>query len=465
MNLTLPNLDVPIRIIHFELPPLLELADLKSLARLRRTLDARINGESSSVPIDRLDALRERIRTMPFKEATKVPNRESLLLTLYLLDQGKGYMRPFDARMCDELFGDGAVLLRSRSRLAQAANLFFAHFDRLPGHPELALVLRKALLSFDPKRMHHAQISRWREHIQLFTIDGPQSLVAKVRNQDTLLTVAQQCGVPSPSQFFEIAQRHYLLAGLRNIVFGSDSPLFDELIAQRETILTDGQALGAAALRILVDRSIRENSGRLPDRWGMRVAVIGCDPRLPRRSKEFNRWWSWAANTELDVAKGWFTGTDLKEFLAILKGSLGTNAERMFERREQFLLERHRAGKIRDARLVLIDDAMRDAQTRFKDQLPSSFARMRRNVNGISVICLRFDDFYMVEGTHIFSLRLFKKFPIADFWERSESLFSLRNFQDKSDKAIPHQGDWEQKFANALIEAPFHLTWNAVQEL
>ena len=42
-------------------------------------------------------------------------------------------------------------------------------------------------------------------------------------------------------------------------------------------------------------------------------------------------------------------------------------------------------------------------------------------------------------------------------------MFSLRDFQEGSDKAIRHQGDWELKFENALMQSPFHLTWHDVR--
>lgn len=463
MNLIAPILDIAPRSIHFELPLLPRLADLKSLDRLRARLDERASGELNAVLRDRLESLRERLRTMPFAEATNVVGRERLLLTLYLLDQGEGYMRPFDERVCEELLGDGSEL-RLLSRLRQAAHLFFAHFDHLPGHPTLGRLLRKALAQPDAASHRLAQAKCWRESREsLFTSDGPQRFVAQVRDQEKLLAAAERCGVLQPSRFFELAQQHYLLAGLRNLPFGDDAPIFDELIEQRATALTDGQPIGVAALKILISRCIKENKSRLPDKWGARIAMLGCDPRLPRRSLEFNRWWAWAGDPELAVVLQWFTGADLTKFLALLRGSLGPDAERMFERRERFLRALQNTGKIRDARLVLVEDAMRDARARFRDQASTSFARMRANAGGISVICLRLDGFYMVEGTHNFSLRMFQNFPIRAFWERERSMFSLRDFQEGSDKAIRHQGDWELKFENALMQSPFHLTWHDVR--
>ncbi len=460
MNLISPSLDIAPRSLHFELPKLQQLADLKSLDRLQNRLDERMSSDPNPELQNRLESLRERLRTMPFAEATNVVGRERLLLTLYLLDKGDGYMRRFDERVCNELLGDGSEL-RSLSRLRQAAHLFFAHFDRLPGHPTLGSLLHKALAQSDEASQCHTQAKCWRESREiLFTPDGPQRFVSQVRDQEKLLAAAERCGLLQPSRFFELVQQHYLLAGLRKLPFGEDAPIFDELIEQRLNALTDGQPIGVAAIKTLVSRCIKENRSRLPDKWGARIAMLGCDPRLPRRSLEFNRWWSWAGAAELAIVLQWFTGADLTKFLALLRGSLGPDAERMFERRERFLRALHNTGRIRDARLVLVDDVMHDARARFQDQASTSFARMRANAGGISVICLRLDGFYIVEGTHNFSLRMFQDFPVKAFWERERSMFSLREFKEGSDRAIRHQGDWELNFENALMQPPFHLTWH-----
>lgn len=465
MNLIAPNLNIETRSIRFELPPLPRLADLQNLDRLRARLSERTSGELNAILLGRMERLRERLRTMPFEEATNVAGRVRLLLKLYSFDQGAGYMRRFDEEICENLLGDGSEL-RKISRLRQAADLFFAHFDKLPGHSALGRLLRNALARPDAESHRLVQAKCWRESREsLFTPDGPQRFVAQVRDQEKLLAAAERCGVPHSSRFFELAQQHFLLVGLRNLPLGSDSPIFDELIEQPPTVMTDGQPIRVAALKILISRSIKENRSRLPDKWGARVAMLGCDPRLPRRSLDFNRWWSWAGDPELAVVLQWFTGSDLTKFLALLRGSLGPDAERMFERRERFLRARHSAGKIRDARLVLVEDAIREARRLFPEQANTSFARMRRNQEKISVICLQFDNFFMVEGTHNFSLRLFCGFPIQNFWERESSTFGLSDFTQGADAAIRHQGDWESRFENALLLPPFNLPWGEVRQL
>ena len=472
MNLIAPNLDIETRSIRFELPPLPRLADLQSLHRLRARLDERVSGELNAIFRNRLETLRQRLLTMPFEEATNIAGRDRLLLKLYLLDQGVGYMRPFDEGICDDLLGDGSEL-RKISRLRQAADLFFAHFDHLPGHLALGRLLRNALARPDAKSHRLVQAKCWRESREsLFTTDGPQRFVAQVRDGEKLSDAADRCGVPRRDEggrqprFFELAQHEYLLASLlpHKLRRKDECPVFEELIQQRNTELGDGRLVGAAALEILILRSIAENAGRLPEKWGKFVNALNCDPRLPSCRR---KWWSgkWAGETELAVGSRWFTGAELKVFLRLVRDLLPADAERMFERRERFLKAIEDAGKILDARLVLVDEAMLNARLRFPEQAAASFARMRAkgNAQAISVICLKLDGFYMVEGTHNFSLRLFREFPLAHFWERERSDFSLKQFQTGADARIPHLGGtWEWEFKNQLMQK-FHIGWNDVR--
>ncbi len=462
---------IPPRSIRFELPPLPQLADIKSLDRLRTRLDERASGEQMNADLrDRLESLRERLRTMPFGEATNIVGRERLLLTLYLLDQGHGYMQPLDDGMCQELLGNGSEL-RKLSRLRQAAHLFFAHFDHLPGHSTLGRLLRNALARPDAESHRLVQAKCWRESREsLFTSDGPQRFVAQVRVGEKLSDAAERCGVPQPSRFLDLARQQYLFRQLEELPIGEDCPsLFQEVTAQASNQLADGEFIGVRALQILIRRCVRENAKALPPRWGERISEFACDPRLPRRSREFAKWWNWANEQERSVALSWFTGRDLEIFLTVLETSLDGEGARMFPRRCDFLRKLFRAGKIKDARLVLTRQAFNDVTHALPGRTHGAVARMRSE--GISVVCIRCDDFCFVEGTHSFAIQLFTELPIDGFWEKTDlstdGSRSIRRF-DASDfragriEAVRHVDSrwqqWEGKFIDALAQC-FHVAW------
>jgi hypothetical protein len=471
VNLIAPNLNIEKRSIRFELPPLPRLADLQRLDRLRARLSERASGELNAILLGRLETLRQRLRTMPFEEATNVAGRERLLLKLYLLDQGAGYMQPFNERICEDLLGDGSEL-RKISRLRQAADLFFAHFDHLPGHLALGRLLRNALARPDAESHRLVQAKCWRESREsLFTLDGPQRFVAQVRVGENLSDAAERCGVPQRSRFLDLARQQYLFRRLQELPRGDDDPsLFQEVTAQAPDQLADGELVGVRALQILIRRCVRENADALPPRWGERIADFACDPRLPRRSSEFRIWWQWANEQERAVALSWFTGRDLETFLTVLQSSLDGEGARMFPRRCEFLRKLFRAGKIKEARLVLTRQAFNDVMRALPGLAHGAVARMRSN-DGISVICIRCDDFCFVEGTHSFAIQLFKELPIDGFWEktdlskdgsRSVRLFDASDFRAGRLEAIHHRDSrwqqWEGKFIDALAQC-FHVAW------
>lgn len=468
------SFDIQPRWIRFELPPLAQLVDLKSFARLRTRLEERTSGERMSTVLrDRLEAMRERLRTMPFAEATSEIGWQRLLLILYLLDRGEGYMRRFDERMCREILDEGAGL-RLLSRLRQAAYLFFAHFDHLPGHSTLGGLLRDALAQPEAASLRLAQAKCWRESREiLFTSDGPQRFATQVRDDENLSEAAERCGVTQPSRFLDLARQQFLFRRLEELPMGEDSPsLFEEVTAQASIKLADGNSVvGVRALQILIRRCVRQNSGALPPRWGERIADFACDPRLPRRSNEFKDWWLWANEQERAVALSWFTGRDLETFLTILEASMEGEGARMFPRRCEFLRRLYRAGEIREARLVLTRQAYTDVMRALPDRTHGAIARMRNNEQ-ISVICVRCEGLCFVEGTHSFAVQLHQELPLSGFWDKTDlstdgsrplRYFSAADFRKDRISAIRHvdsQGQrWESKFVQAVRQPPFHVYW------
>lgn len=473
MSLTLPDLTLERR-TRFEIPALEQMVELKQLRQQDTRLAARLSGESiDSKMRDRLDDLRSRLRTMnSFEEATRIGRgRQRLLLTLYLHDNGDSYLPPFDDAKCADILGDGAEL-RLLARLQQAAQLYFKHFDRLQGHAALGRLLHTTLRRPESASLRATHALAWREHCErLFATNGPDLFVSNMRKDEGLLSAAERCGVLHPSRFLDLARQKLLFVRLLELRMGDDdSVLFRELTAQASQKLSEGELIGVKALQIMVRRCIHENSGQLPPRWGERIAEFACDPRLPRRSPEFGKWWQWANDQERSVALSWFTGRDLETFLAVLESSLDGEGARMFPRRSDFLRKLYRAGKIREARLVLTRQAFNDVVHALPGRTHGAIARMRSN-DGISVVCIRCDDFSFVEGTHSFAIQLFKELPIRGFWEkvdlstdgsRSVRRFEASDFRTDRLEAIRHVDSqwqhWEGKFIDAVARC-FHVAW------
>ena len=469
MNFELPSIVV-------KMPPLIQLVDLGRLQQQAVRLEARIEGHVNAALRDRLAETRYRLRACVhprsaatfderFLRAIDEIGRERLLLKLYLLDEGEAsvrqYLPPFDEVICTYLFRADSPA-RTQGALRTAATLFFNRFDLLAGCGSLGFSLVQSIGEVASDKFMPGRLARW--HVNrdwIFGTDGPQQLVSRRHKGETLKAAAERSGVPNPSRYFDVAQQHHLFVRLQNLALGEDDDeLFGELVAAREQPLATRELIGTRALQILIRRSLNENRGHLPESWGKRVLLLGCDPRLSRRSDAFRRWWSWANDNELAVVLRWFTGAELGKFLYLLESSLGPDGRRMFERRKAVLLKLFKADKISDARLAVVNDAMHDARRHFRDNLGSSFASLASG--STSVICLRVENFYIVEGTHNFALRLYRQFPVAGFWERTRSQFNINEFKDGLDQPpispIRHQGDWELKFENALMQH-FRVRW------
>ncbi len=505
MSFALPHLVVPPR--RFELPPLASLVNIKALEKLDALLEEKAHGAAGGALENRLEQMRLRLRRIAPNagaeyNAAFVQTVESflghrrLLLQLYLLDEGaphdptallekagrlstaqsnlgtaRAYLPPFDGQMFAHLFGRQQPLTWMDG--VRAARLFFSHFNHLPAFTELGRMAQRLLVQNPGAGQASGKTRLWSlAGDWLFTPVGPQRLCEALAPGETLAAGAARFGVPCPSHFFVTAQKHHLFARLQKLPPGRDDPaLFQEIQQSAASRFEGGTTVGVKAIQILIQRSIRENAGELPGLWGSRISEIATDPRLPRRTKDFSTWWSWATDRELKVALAWFTGRDLDAFIKVLDGSLEGDAKRMFNRRRDFLLKLFKAGKILRARLVLVASTYCDVMRGLKKSHDVSVLQMKK-LSGTSVICIQCDGFCFVEGTHSYAIQLHHEIPVPNFWEdfgmsengRPVAVTEGTFRQDRVD-SVPHVDrrdiTWEEIFKRTIHER-FHVYWGDV---
>jgi EH_Signature domain len=508
MSFALANLVAPLR--RFDLPPLASLVNIKALEKLDALLEERAQGLSGSAMENRLEQMRVQLRAVApttgavfnaaFVGAVELFfGHRRLLLQLYLLDEGvapvidrlahlrdrlklesldhgrsstRDYLPPLDRKVFKYLFGSKDSLTWMDG--IRAARLFFAHFRHLPAFVELGqtaedvLVHNGAALPATGKTRQWQAAGAW-----LFKVEGPQRFSEALLPGETLAAGAARIGVPCPSNFYSAAQQYHLFSRLQRMpIGGNDTALFHEIKESAGTRFEGETTIGVKALQILIRRSIKENHSDLPGVWGSRISEFATDPRLPRRTKEFSIWWSWAGDKELKVALAWFTGRDLDAFIKVLDGSLEGEAKRMFDRRRDFLLKLFKAGKILRARLVLVSSTYRDVMRSLKKNQDFSVLQMNR-LNGTSVICIQCDGFSFVEGTHSYAIQLHHEIPVEDFWEgygvtsngRGVSLTESTFRQGRVD-SVSHVDNrsmrWEEIFKKT-INQHFHVYWGDVE--
>lgn len=494
---------------RFDLPPLESIVNLKRIRELDAILEERTAGSIGTVLANRLDQLRSALKAIApesgaVMNATFLKTVESfvghrrLLIQLYLLDEGlsretknlhrlahlkdiakmkafeedtspaREYLPPLNTKMFRYLFvTDSEPTLLDGMR---AARLFLSHFKTLPAYEDLGGLAEQVIVDGKQARRATGKVGVWRsEGGWLFKADGPQKLCESLHQRETLTSAAERLGIPSPSVFLTAARRYHVFSRLRNLPIGNDNQsLFDEIRESASERYEGQTTVGVKALQILIERSLKENQGELPDRWGMQISEFASDPRLPERTREFSTWWSWAKRNQLQVALTWFTGRDLAEFIKILDGSLEGNAKRMFPRRKDFLLKLFKAGKILRARLVLVGTTYRDVLRGLNKTSDVSIIQMSKST-GISVICIQCEGFSLVEGTETFALQLHRDIPIEGFWEGLALTGSARpqrwteaTFRQNRTDAISHidsrEKRWEQNFMTA-IQRHFHVFW------
>ncbi len=413
---------------------------------------------------------RRRTTGETFDQATDVLGRERLLIGIYQEYFGradaKGWLPAFDNRIARSLLGDRGAEWHS-GRRRQITLLFFTCFDELEALQFLCRRLREAYSSTESGQLGDAGL--WHEHREaLFDTEGPENIATRVRIGETLPQLMERFALPKVGRFSERLRQVHLLRAVQVARLGTHNAAFSEIATAKRERVFGNQLMGAAALKIMVQRVVTEGGRRWPGDWSSWITRFGCDPRYGRASMEGAQWWGWATETELRLAQQGVTGLTLKFFIEFLQGSLrGTDKETQFSLRSRFLLALFEARKIDDARLVLNPLAHGQLPTQNRD--PWSVALLHSTSTQTSMVCLKCtDDVYIIEGTHSFGLRLFfRSFPIDGFWDRSRKTYLDRDLRISPVDCpvfLKHSasGIWVQRFFNAL-RSEFHVEWNDVR--
>jgi hypothetical protein len=406
-----------------------------------------------------------------FEQASDVVGRERLLLSLYLEYFGRAdatWLPAFDNRITIALLGNsGADWHPGRQR--QVTLLFFTQFDKLTALPLLCVLLNKAYASTELGGYGDVRFQMWREQRKtIFDLAGPEKIAMQTTGAETLPKVMERFGVPNNGRFAEKLRQVFLLHAIKVAPFGKETQIFPEVETLKNEYVPGNLLMGAAALKIMVQRVAVEGGRKWSEEWSRWIIRFGCDPRYGRSSAESAKWWGWATDTELYLAQQGITGLTLRFFINFLRSSLnGTGKEEQFALRSRFLLALFDAGKIRNARLVLNRSAIQQLAPKYRD--PGTVALLLGTTDQTSMVCLNCaNDIFIIEGTHAFGLRMFhRSFPIDGFWDHPRKSYQDRHLRI-SQAACPvflrhsHSGKWVDKFFYEL-RTKFHIEWDDVR--
>jgi hypothetical protein len=421
---------------------------------------------------NQLEDLRKRLQawdqsSSSFDEATAVVGRERLLLQLYADSRSTPQVLPaFDEMVALSVLGTNGAEWPSFRRFL-AALLYFERHSLLPAKDYLAARLHEAYTVGPPCVAHADRV--WSKHAHLlFASDAPERVADHFGSMpcDQVLEVlglSSQTLRNQQAQFIKSLKDSLLVRRLKLAELGGGDGILQEFFEQKQEPYGYGLLMGSKGLQILVQRVKIEAHGKWPDTWSKWIVPLGCDPRFGRGHAEVSRWWGWASDEELGLARQGITGRTLKFFIEFLQKSLaGTASADQFQPRSKFLLELFEAEKIKSARLIVNRASLQDLDSKHRDVW--SVARLEKTSDNTSMVCLEcIDDVYIIEGTHSFGLRAFRHdFPIMDFWQRPRSFYNdceLRIPKVKSQLFVVHypEGTWQKKFWSWLSAQ--HLEW------
>jgi hypothetical protein len=408
-------------------------------------------------------------RGATFEQTTAVIGRERLLLSLYLEHTGRtdtSWLPPFDETTAESVLGsDGGEWHAGRRR--QAVQLFFTHFDALPALYDLC---SRLLESFADSEAHPSSaVNVWHQKpATIFAVDGPQKVANSARKGETLPELMNRFALPKDGRFSARLKECFLLTRLESVELGQGQEILAELEGIRNFSYQGGVPMGAAALRIMI-RRVLKGGGNWKGDWRDWILRLGCDPALPSTSEVFGKWWGcWhPTREELDCAQRAVNRQTLEYFIQFLEQSLrGKQGQEQFESRAGFLRWLDDTGKIQHFKLLLHPSAYLALPNAYRQQR-HRVAQIEGSGQGTSVIVMQCtDDIWIVEGTHIFAIRVFiNNFPVTEVFSENRRSYSYSSFTQGamhrdhcSGIWKPHMGDWLHDLL-WQIRYHFHVEW------
>jgi len=297
--------------------------------------------------------------------------------------------------------------------------LFIKRFNKCGDIHALAKFIRneitgRTLYSDDLKRLQ-------KQADAVLSSKGPEKIVAfTMKNDRKLNDVIRMVGIPADQsgRYIDVCRQYYYIESLKRLEPGTDSNIFNELVQDAVVRMPyNDKWLGHEVLSIMIQKGI-DSGNDFPENWRNIILNIADDPR--DKGQGFREWWSLLPQRHIEAMQGWMAGLDLDLFLKALQNFAVSSGDvalkRMFKGRAQFLRGLYAHKLIKKSKLFIGIAPERYLKAQYdEDQMPK-FSRL--NDPDLSVIYLKVGNIHMVEGSHNFSLRLYKQLP-------DETLFSF----------------------------------------
>ncbi len=315
----------------------------------------------------------------------------------------------------------------SKLSLLQLIRAYFVRYDTVAtshvlNHWQALIKYQLSQLNQSGSKSDLAAYAKYAE--VLFSDTGPQEVVALAKDRQTdldgILSMLGLSGIAN-GRFLDICRYRYYLETLEQIPVGSEHEVLSEIIKHDvvNAPFDDNQLLGHAVLEVLIDRSA---GGAISDAWQSAILTIAGDPRVPKSSENYQKWWSLLGEQRVALMRGWLSRFDLSLFLKVLEQSArdggNIDMERMFEPRKVFMEGLLNQELVIESRLFLSEHAENYLKSHFeRSELP----HYAHNLSGhTSMIYLNLGGrVHLVEGSHNFRLKLLDRLPsktsVADY--------------------------------------------------
>ncbi|MBB1346580.1 EH signature domain-containing protein [Pseudoalteromonas sp. SG45-2] len=249
----------------------------------------------------------------------------------------------------------------------------------------------------------------------LFDLTAPKALVnlAKQNHLDLSEQLKKlRLNELPQGRFLDICHAQYYLDTLKEIPVGEQHDVLHELLKQDVATMPfeEGKRIGHIALEIIIDRS----AGAPSEIWQNFVLNLAGDPRIANTATNYRQWWKPIGESRVKAVTSWLAKEDLRLFLGAIEEYANYTGDealnRMFPARKRFLEGLYEHGFVRNARLMLGNQAEHTVKRVLGKSLTTSYINLR-GMTQTSIIYLDCGDFHIIEGSHNFKLWIYMGLP------------------------------------------------------
>ncbi|UOB72459.1 EH signature domain-containing protein [Pseudoalteromonas sp. APM04] len=268
----------------------------------------------------------------------------------------------------------------------------------------------------------------------LFDLTAPKALVNLAKQNHLDLTEQLKklrLNELPQGRFLDICHAQYYLDTLREIPVGEQHDVLHELLKHDVATMPfeEGKRIGHIALEIIIDRS----AGAPSEIWQNFVLNLAGDPRIANTATNYRQWWKPIGENRVKAVTSWLAKEDLRLFLGAIEEYANYTGDealnRMFPARKRFLEGLYEHGFVRNARLMLGNQAEHTVKRVLGKSLTTSYINLR-GMTQTSIIYLDCGDFHIIEGSHNFKLWIYMGLPsekLNDYSLSELNHFALTN--------------------------------------